>query len=240
MNYIPIARTADTIQQASRLWEAYPTNEGNKGRELFWAAYYKAIDESKKTQKQHMNVWANEAPVQMTSNQAMAAPQLFTINPNQRQVFLKKLWAYQVLPVAKAFTVAWFAMSVFFGAVNQDGGSYQLITISAILLVLFITGIAYHYWVICRPLADMQLMIDRLGIIREGAGLDHLSISYSEILDIKRNPLGMQVFIQPKGRIQEEHESVLLPEALLNYPLACELLQRHLATHHQYYDLTSY
>lgn len=237
MNETPVQAAHDTLQDAHLLWETYLLAQDQPNEEHFWQHYETSVRQAKSQQKQQVVVKANYNSALGVNDKTVAAPQLFTIDPNQRQTFLKKLWAYQVWPIVKAFTVAWIAMSVFFSVVNKDGNSYQLLSISAVLLLLFIAGIAYHYWVICRPLADMQLIIDRLGIMREGAGLDHLSIKYSEIVDIKQNPLGLQICLKPKGRIQEDLESVLLPGALLDYSLVCDLLERHLAFNNQYYRL---
>lgn len=234
---MPVTITNNSLQDYHKLWGAYLPGKNGQDSEIFWGNYEEAICASKQERKQKMVVQATYDKLPLLDDKVVASPQLFTIDPDKRHTFLKKLWAYQVLPIAKAFTIAWVAMSLFFSVVNQDGNSYQLLSISAVLLTLFITGIAYHYWVICRPLADMQLIIDRLGIMREGTGLDHLSIKYSEIIDIKQNPLGLQICLKPKGRIQEDRESILLPGALLDYSLVCDLLQRHLAFNNQYYNL---
>jgi hypothetical protein len=221
------------MKDAHQLWEAYPTQA--LSQETFWATYAQAIAHAKQTQQQHTIVQASQAPVTQACN--LTEPRLFVINPDEIRSFLKKLWVYQVLPVEKAFTIAWVTLSLFLLVFSKSGGSSQLMTISSTLLALFVIGIAYHYWVICKPLADMQVMIDRLGIVREGAGLDHLSIKYSEITDIRQSPLGLQIFIQPKGYIQDDQTSVLLPHALLDYSVACQLLQQHLAVHHKYFRL---
>lgn len=215
-----------------QLWEEYPSQATQQ--ETFWLSYDQAISQAKKEQKQYKIIKATQAP---PSNHKITEPCLFMIAPAEKRSFLKKLWAYQVLPAEKVFTIIWIVLSLFLLLFNQGGGSTQLIAISSALLALFVVGIAYHYWVICRPLADMQLMIDNLGIVREGAGLDHLSIKYDEIKDIKQSPLGLQVFIQSKSYIQDEHASMLLPNALTNYALMCELLQKHLANHHKYFQL---
>lgn len=220
-------------------WQAFAPTTDLNANEVFWQDYEAAIDHSRSKRKQSIIVKAAYDHLPLIDDKVMASPQLFTVDPDQRTTFLKKLWAYQVLPIAKAFTVAWVAMSFFFSIINKDGNSYQLLSISAMLLLVFIAGIAYHYWVICRPLGDMQVIIDRLGIMREGAGLDHLSIKYSEIVDIKQNPLGLQICLKPKGRIQEDQEFILLPGALLNYQLVCNLLERHLAFNNQYYHLST-
>lgn len=234
MNKTPVQATHDTLQDAHLFWETYLLAQDQPAQESFWQHYETSVRQARSQQKQQV-VKANNNPV-LGVDRAIAAPQLFTIDPNQRQPFLKKLWAHQAWPILQAFTVAWIAMSVFFSVVNRDENLYQLLSISAVLLLLFIVGIAYYYWVICCPLAGMQLIIDCLGIMREGAGLDHLSIKYSEIVDIKQNPLGLQIRLKPKGRIQEDLESVLLPRALLDYSLVCDLLERHLAFNNQYYS----
>lgn len=221
------------LQDAHQLWGTYPAQASTE--DTFWATYDQVIAHAKQAQRQHTIVRASQAhPIQGYN---ITEPRLFVINPDKKRSFLKKLWVHQVLPVEKAFTVAWVTLSLFLLVFNKSGGSSQLMTISSALLALFVIGIAYHYWVICKPLADMQIMIDRLGIVREGAGLDHLSIRYDEVIDIKQSPLGLQVFIQPKGYIQDGQASILLPYALLDYPLVCHLLQQHLAIHHKYFRL---
>jgi len=239
MNQKPFTNLSDSPPGNHNLWEAFPMSEDSTLQEAFWQNYETAICDSQKKRKNHLIIKASVHQGNALQSQMIASPQLFTIDPNQRTPFLKKLWAYQVWPIAKAFTVAWVAMSIFFSVVNKDGNSYQLLSVSAMLLLFFIAGIAYHYWVICRPLADMQLIIDRLGIMREGAGLDHLSIKYSEIADVRKSPMGLQICLKPRGRIQEDRESILLPEALRNYTLVCALLEHHLAYNSQYYCLTS-
>ncbi|OJJ19440.1 hypothetical protein BKI52_21775 [marine bacterium AO1-C] len=240
MNTKPLTKLSEISQGGTELWETFPIYEEDSLREVFWQNYETAIRDSQKKRQSHLVIKASTYTSRRALKpQMIASPQLFTIDPNQRTPFLKKLWAYQVWPIAKAFTVAWLAMSIFFSVINKDGNSYQLLSISAMLLLFFIAGIAYHYWVICRPLADMQLIIDRLGIMREGAGLDHLSIKYSEIADVRKGPIGLQICLKPRGRIQEDRESILLPGALCNYRLVCELLEHHLAHNNQYYHLTS-
>ncbi len=239
MNEKPFTKPSYIPPDHYDLWEMFLMYDDESSQEAFWSNYEAAVAASQKRRKHQMMSVASDDTRISLEPQMIALPQLFTIEPNQRTPFLKKLWAYQVWPIAKAFSVAWIAMSIFFSIINKDGNSYQLLSISAMLLLFFIGGIAYHYWVVCRPLADMQLIIDRLGIMREGAGLDHLSIKYSEIVDIRKGPIGLQICLKPRGRIQEDRESILLPGALHNYTLVCELLEHHLAYNDQYYSLTS-
>lgn len=233
-----MTKISDKGREEYQLWNRFSIDSDDALQETFWQDYEEAIQVSQQQRRSNLVMEAKAGPGVIFSDRMISSPQLFTVDPNQRTSFLKKLWAYQVVPIAKAFTVAWVAMSVFFSVVNKDGNSYQLLSISAILLLFFIAGIAYHYWVICRPLADMQLIIDRLGIMREGAGLDHLSVKYSEIADIKKTPMGLQICLMPRGRIQEDQESILLPGALLDFPLVCKLLEHHLAFNNKYYQLT--
>ena len=122
-----MAKLSNKSIEEYQLWNRFSIDSDDALQETFWQDYEEAIQVSQQQRRSKLVMEAKASAGIMFHDRMISSPQLFTVDPNQRTSFLKKLWAYQVVPIAKAFTVAWVAMSVFFSVVNKDGNSYQLL-----------------------------------------------------------------------------------------------------------------